>query len=50
MKKVDMYFKKKAHGSHTLQCYSYATSANLSEADAESTRNDLETRFHQLIE
>ena len=40
MKKVDMYFKKKVYGSHTQQCYSYATCANLSKADAKSSSNE----------
>jgi len=41
MKKVDMYFKKRAYGSHTQHCYSYATCENLSTADAKSSRNEL---------
>jgi len=40
MKKVDMYFKKRAYGSHTYQCYSCATCANLSKADAKFTRKE----------
>jgi len=40
MKKVDMQSKKRTYGSPTQQCYSYATCANLSKADAKSTRNE----------
>jgi len=40
MKKVDMYSKKRTYGSPTCQCYSYATCANLSKADAKSTSNE----------
>jgi len=40
MKTVDMYFKKTAYGSHIWQCYSYGTCANLSKADAKSSRNE----------
>jgi len=40
MKKMDMYSKKRTYDSPTLQCYSHATCANLSEADANSASNE----------
>jgi len=40
MKKVDMYSKQTTYGSPTEQCYSYATCANLSNADGKSTSNE----------
>ena len=38
MKKVDM-FSKKGYGSPTWRCYSYATCANLTKANAKYTNN-----------
>jgi len=40
MKKVDMYSEKRTYDSPPEQCYSYATCANLSKADAKSTSNE----------
>jgi len=39
MKKVDVYSKKRTYGA-LLQCYSYATCANLSKVDAKSTNDE----------
>jgi len=47
MKNVDMYFEKRTYGSRTKQCYSYATCASLSKADANlpetNRRRDVKT-------